>query len=282
LKITRRSLAVRTLERPAQYASATAEHAETLPINYRGEIDLAPRPHKPVPYGIIFSDLKLLVLLLLVHSGIMLMYLISHKYLSNAVIFDIDKDFTIPSLYQYALLAGSTLCLYHVHKKVSLYRPWIYLFVFFFIDDIVSIHETVGKFLGHYIIRQNIWFFTKRSLGEFAFLSVVASLFIYEIVRCYFRASRFDRNIFAVLIVIIGALAVFGDVLDVAHDYYRRMDEHIAFWIGFFEDGGEILTISVILWVCHNIYKYYCLGSTSRMQIRPHAVSPQLWNLKQF
>jgi hypothetical protein len=64
------------------------------------------------PYGAIFSNFNLLALLLIVDLSIMLAYLMSYKYLSNALMFDIDKDFTIPSLYGYALLGNSTLCIY--------------------------------------------------------------------------------------------------------------------------------------------------------------------------
>jgi hypothetical protein len=251
---------MRTLGLAAHSASASAGHAETLPAGYRGEINLARLPQKPTAYG---TDLKLLVLLLILDASILLAYLISHKYLSNTFIFDIDNDFTIPSLYQYALLAGSALCLYQVHKTESLYRPWVYLFVFLFVDDIVSIHETVGKFLGHNLIRQNILFFTKRSLGEFIFISIVASLFIYNIVRCYLRASRLNRKIFEVLIVLTAILAVFGHLFDIAHDYYRRVNEDLAFFMGCFEDGGEIFTTSVIFWFCYNIYRRHCLQNSS-------------------
>jgi hypothetical protein len=120
-----------------------------------------------------FSNMNLLKLLLIIDSTIMLAFLMSHEFFSNALIFDIDKDFTIPSLYGYALLGGSALCIYSTSKKVSIYRPLAYLFVFFLVDDIISIHEHIGKFLGHYVIQQNMLFFTKRSLGETTFISIV-------------------------------------------------------------------------------------------------------------
>jgi hypothetical protein len=83
-----------------------------------------------------FSNMNLLKLLLIIDSTIMLAFLMSHEFFSNALIFDIDKDFTIPSLYGYALLGGSALCIYSTSKKVSIYRPLAYLFVFFLVDDI--------------------------------------------------------------------------------------------------------------------------------------------------
>jgi hypothetical protein len=262
MRDTARSLTIMAAGLAAQSASATAGDAESVPFRNQDVIDLALRQKSNV-YGIITNELKLLMLLLVVDASIMLAYLMSHKFLSNAFIFDIDRDFTIPSLYQYALLGGSALCMYRIYQKEAVYRPWAYLLAFLFIDDVISVHENVGKFLGQNIVRQNIWLFTKRSLGESIFTSVLAVLFLYSITRSYFRAATFDRKIFQMLTVTLAILAVFGLLFDIAHDYYRKVDEDIAFWTGFFEDVGEIFTSSVLFWVCYNVYRCYAFEHRS-------------------
>jgi hypothetical protein len=209
------------------------------------------------PYGAIFSNFNLLALLLIVDLSIMLAYLMSYKYLSNALIFDIDKDFTIPSLYGYALLGGSTLCSYLSSKEATVYRPLAYLFAFFFVDDIVSLHENFGKFLGHFVIPKNVLFFTRRSLGETIFISIVASFFLFHVIRSYIIAARFEKKIICVAILLVSILGVFGVLVDLAHDYYRKIDQDLFFWMGFFEDVGEMFTMSVTFWFCYNLYRYY-------------------------
>jgi hypothetical protein len=201
--------------------------------------------------------MNLLKLLLIIDSTIMLAFLMSHEFFSNALIFDIDKDFTIPSLYGYALLGGSALCIYSTSKKVSIYRPLAYLFVFFLVDDIISIHEHIGKFLGHYVIQQNMLFFTKRSLGETTFISIVVSIFLFHIIRSYIEASRSEKKILALAIMLVAVLGVFGVLFDLAHDYYRKIDKDFSFWMGLFEDVGEMFTMSVMFWFSYNLYSYY-------------------------
>ena len=200
---------------------------------------------------------------MIVDASIMLAYLVSHKFLSNALIFDIDQDFTIPSLYQYTLLGSSALCIWRISKREAVYRPWAYLLAFLFVDDIISVHENVGKFLGHNIVRQNILFFTKRSLGEFIFIIILAMVFVYNIMKSYIRATSFDKKVFEMLTITMSILAIFGILFDIAHDHYKKVDEDISFWVGFFEDGGEIFTSSVLFWVCYNIYTCYGFGDRS-------------------
>jgi hypothetical protein len=181
----------------------------------------------------------------------------SYKYLSNALIFDIDKDFTLPSLYGYTLLGVSTLCIYLSSKQATVYRTLAYLFAFFFVDDIVSIHENFGKFIGHFIVPKNVLFFTRRSLGETIFISIVGSFFLFHIIGSYITASKFEKKISCVAIVLVSILGVFGVLFDLAHDYYRKIDQDLFFWMGFFEDGGEMFTMSVMFWFCYNLYRYY-------------------------
>jgi len=272
MKNTTRSLAIVAAGLTGQSASATAGQAERVPVKYRGAIDLAPFRQQPNAYGILANDLRLLILLLIVDASIMLAYLVSNKFFSNALIFDIDQDFTIPSLYQYALLGGSALCIWRISKREAVYWPWAYLFAFLFIDDVISVHETVGKFLGHNIVRQNVLFFTKRSLGESIFIITLAVVFVYNIMRSYFRATAIDRRVFKILTMTLANLAVFGFLFDIAHDYYRKIDEDIAFWMGFFEDIGEIFTSSLLFWVCYNIYSCYGFGHRSPATVASSAV----------
>jgi hypothetical protein len=244
-------------------SAAAAGEAGSVAVNYRSEIAPAPFRQQPNAHGLIANDLRLLILFLIVDASIMVAYLVSHKFLSNALIFDVDQDFAVPSLYQFALLAGSALCIWRISKREAVYRPWAYLLAFLFIDDVVSVHETVGKFLGRHIIHPNILFFTKRSLGESIFITILAAVFIFSIVGSYLRATAFDRRVFKILTMTLAILAIFGLLFDIAHDYYRKIDENIAFWMGFLEEVGEIFTSSLLFWLCYGIYQCYGFGYRS-------------------
>ena len=177
---------------------------------------------------------------------------LSYAYLGNLFVFDFDKEYSLPSLYHYALLF---VCCYGFFRLMQLeraYDVWFFAFAYLLIDDMTTLHETAGWLLAKYVIPSGYWFFTKRAIGEIVYLAVVGSLLGVLMVKRFWRASAQVRKQFGILTILIIAFGLFGVLVDSIHEKACSTRDTLCFALGVIEDGGEIFVTILII---HRIRK---------------------------
>ncbi len=171
----------------------------------------------------------------------------SYAYAGNMFLFNFDKEYSLPSLYHYLLLA---ICCYGFYRLMQLeraYDVWFFAFAYLLVDDMTTLHETAGWLLGKYVIPSPLWFFSKRALGEISYLAVVGGLLGILLVKRFFAASAEVRKQFIIFACLIVLFALFGVLVDSIHEQTCSPRGLLCLLVGILEDGGEILVTIMIV-----------------------------------
>ncbi|MES2831833.1 MAG: hypothetical protein V4695_07575 [Pseudomonadota bacterium] len=182
--------------------------------------------------------------------------------LSNPLL-NIEMDKGYAELFQYLkylwiILLLSSVCL---KEKAVCYVPWVVLFAYFLLDDALGLHESAGYQIGTFLSFTPPFGLRPDDIGEFL-VSVSAGLIILPlIVVAYLRSTRAFRKFSHDLILLVMVLVFFGVAVDMVH---MALHDHatIAFYLGVLEDGGEMLSLSLILW-----YAFLVLMRTQKARV---------------
>ena len=133
-------------------------------------------------------------------------------------------------------------------KNASLlYVAWTSDFVYFLLDDSLRVHERVGRYIA-----ANLNFVPPLGLklydyGQLAVSATAGIILLLPLVWAYKNGSRMFREVSQDLALLILLLIFFGVVVDMAHSAIK-LGWKITFLLGVIEDGGEMLSVSLILW----------------------------------
>lgn len=176
----------------------------------------------------------------------------SFVYAGNMFLFDFDKEYSLPSLYHYALLLICCFGFYRLMQFERAYDVWFYAFAYLLLDDMTTLHETAGWLLGKYVIPTELWFFSKRALGEITYLSVVGGLLGCLLVKRFFSVTAAVKKQFIIFSCLIVLFGLFGVLVDSIHEKTCATRDFLCLLVGIVEDGGEILVTIIII---HQIRK---------------------------
>jgi hypothetical protein len=191
----------------------------------------------------------LLLFLLLLSTDfffIILHVIINHTSPDNFDgLFLITTDRGYGEFFMYIKLAWIILLFAYIllTKKCIGYIAWIVVFTYFLVDDSLQIHETIGEFVSMRYDFQPFFHLRKQDFGELT-ASATAGAFLFAILSyAYLRAVPRFKKISIDLGFLVLVLVFFGVFVDMAHVIFQK-------WIdlGLVEDGGEKVTISIILW----------------------------------
>ncbi len=182
--------------------------------------------------------------------GLCVLSVVSFAYAGNMFLFDFDKEYSLPSLYHYGLLLICCFGFYRLMHEDRSYDVWFYAFAYLLLDDMVTLHENAGWLLGKYVIPDGFWFFSKRALGEIAYLSVIGGLLGILLVKRFFAATSFVRKQFLIFTGLILCFGLFGVLVDSIHEQVCATRDWKCMAVGIVEDGGEIL---VTIFILHQI-----------------------------
>ncbi|NNJ73733.1 MAG: hypothetical protein HKP56_01085 [Anderseniella sp.] len=171
----------------------------------------------------------------------------SFTYAGNMFLFDFDKEYSLPSLYHYALLLICCFGFYWLMQSERAYDVWFYAFAYLLLDDMTTLHETAGWLLGKYVIPTELWFFSKRALGEITYLSVVGGLLGCLLVKRFFAATAAVKKQFIIFSCLIMLFGLFGVLVDSIHEEVCVTPGLLCMLTGVLEDGGEIFVTILII-----------------------------------
>lgn len=127
----------------------------------------------------------------------------------------------------------------------AVYRWWAVLFTYLWLDDTFMIHERVGLWLAQVLGIDAALGLRGQDFGELLVSGTVGIVVLSMLAVNYGRSSREAQDDTIILTALIALLAFFGIVVDMLHMVVS------GYWIyrmGIIEDGGEMLTISLMVW----------------------------------
>jgi hypothetical protein len=203
-------------------------------------------PLEAVPNQIRASRLWILAVGLLVDAGFIQL---DRLYLQGRLgeTFSFEYESSYPERYQnakelgLALLAG--LC---VSKNRSpLYRCWLGIYGYFFIDDSFELHETLGSWISTHVQFPAPFGLRGQDIGELVVSGVAGLVACAALAGAWNRSDEQARHMSKIMIGLVMALAMFGIVIDMLHIIATGTWQYR---LGILEDGGEMMVITVMLW----------------------------------
>lgn len=166
--------------------------------------------------------------------------------------FSVSQEGGYPEYFQYLKWSLIVLFLFCISFKRQslLYFSWIAVFLYFLIDDSFAVHETMGAFLSERLGFTPPFRLRGQDIGELIVSGVAGIFLLFPLISAYVFGSqtfkRFSHDVFLFLLAII-FFGVFIDVLHIA----LKLGPKLGFAFSIFEDGGEMLVASFIVWyVC--------------------------------
>ena len=203
----------------------------------------------------------------------LLHFLLLTDLLSSAS-FSLESDRGYPESYQYMkiLLAVGLLAAVFRQTRVPAFASWALLFLYLLIDDAFSIHETVGAHAAAAFGYLPALGLRAQDFGELTVSATSAALLLLPLAYFYSRGAAPDRAASRHLLLLLASLAFFGifvDMLHVAIDAGWK----VRFLLGAIEDGGEMVTMSVMAWYAFllhendgNILRYFSAGAPAALE----------------
>ena len=169
--------------------------------------------------------------------------------LLDCELFNIDRERGYAEMYQYMKFFWIIVLLFNLALKNRLlhYIPWILLFTYLLLDDSIPIHNRAGSFLAEYFNFTHTFGLRPSDYGQLV-ISAIAGIFLFlPLVWAYRKGTQVFRKISLDIGLLVLVLAFFGVVVDVLHSAVLFVNI-VDFTMGFVEEGGEMLTVSFVLW----------------------------------
>lgn len=197
------------------------------------------------------SEHSALVLLALLLCGdfVYIAIHIANALLHHIPLYSIEFDHSYSEFYGYMKLLWVCLLLIYIQTKQTTwhYTVWILMFTYLLIDDSIQIHEVMG-----YRIAKALEFMPSIGLRAYDFGELIVSLtagaiLSVPLVAAYTKGSAAFRKVSHDLALFVCLLGGFGVAVDMLHSVFG-FNRVTKFLFGIIEDGGEMLTVSFLLW----------------------------------
>jgi hypothetical protein len=169
------------------------------------------------------------------------------KIPNNKLLF-IEADVSFGEFFQYCkyLILLTLLFITAWQKKTWLYGSWALLFCYLLADDSLRIHEQFGLFLSQFLHFHPALALRATDFGELLSLALTAGTILVLIALAHYYSDKATRRLSYVIVPTLALLIFCGVILDMAHILFaaNRYTDRI---FGFLEDGGEMLTLSLLV-----------------------------------
>lgn len=195
------------------------------------------------------AALTLLILLLCADLAFIVLHII---YVETGWLhgsdFSLEADRGLPEAFQYVkqFWIAVALALTCWRTRISVYGSWALVFAFLLVDDAAQLHENVGRWLGQEYSLPAVFGLRSDDLGELIFAGMVGLSMVTLVGIAVMRADAQLQRICRDMLLLVGALAFLGVVVDTLHviAYFKR-----SLWAQILllvEDGGEMLVMSIL------------------------------------
>jgi hypothetical protein len=154
-------------------------------------------------------------------------------------------------MFQYLKYSWCALLLAVAAYKQSSWHPlaWVSFFLYFLLDDSLSIHEDLGRQISTGFGFQPVGGLRLQDYGE-ALVTLVAGLLLFApLAWAYWRGSEQFRKLSRDLALLVVALAFFGVAVDFIQMTVRfDVGRTANFLLRMLEDCGELFVVSLMAW----------------------------------
>lgn len=166
--------------------------------------------------------------------------------------FSIIHDRTYSEIFQYLKFFWVALCLVALLLKS---RELMYGFLcivcsYLLLDDYFEIHEHAGENIANTLGFSGTSLLGATEFGELSIFALYGLVFILGFLFCYRIAHPTTRSLSLDILKILFVFAFFAAAVDVLHSL--QLPYVIRHSIGAVEDGGELLSISVLFWYVYS------------------------------
>jgi hypothetical protein len=177
-----------------------------------------------------------------------LLFILLHVAAVNGLIggderlFRVDHERSLSEWFGYAKLFASSVLVFYLSASRRHYQlmPLALAIFYLGLDDALRLHERMGEVLVP----------AHDNAGEALFMLIVGGATVMMAVIGYMLSERLRRiQIISVLLPIL-LLGVFAIVIDAFHEFVIRFVPASDGLMGLLEDGGELVSMSVLLLTC--------------------------------
>ncbi len=168
-------------------------------------------------------------------------------------LFAVQQDGGFAEFFQYIKeLWFCIICLILFFRRRELiYSVWALLAGYFLLDDALRLHETLGMKLVFHLDLNSLLALRAQDWGELMVMAAFGGMFLVAFLPA-FRASRHPGRQFTRLLWPYIALFLFFCVV------MDMVDIWLPGWgMTLIEDGGEMISMSLILWQAWRLYQPY-------------------------
>ena len=186
----------------------------------------------------------LLVLLLSADFVLIVLHVMIGIFDPNPALCDISGICAYMDIYHLIKMFWIIILLLYVLKKARYpgYAAWILMFICFFIDDSLWLHQKIGDRVASLL---NVSGLPSRFF-ELAVLAIAGLALMTIVAWFYFKGPATFKKISIDISVFLAALVFFGLRVDIAE--VVRLGHRVILGLQFVEDGGELVVYSLILW----------------------------------
>lgn len=162
------------------------------------------------------------------------------------------NGFGYPESFQYikylGILGFLSVLLYR--QKRYAYLPLFVLFALLLADDVLQLHRKASWFFVHLLNLHTLLGVKALSIGQLVFTATISLLTVAITLKHYLKASASVRKSLLDIFFLLAIFLFFGVGVDLLHTFFEE-DTFIAFILTLIEEGGEMLTLSILVW-------YFC------------------------
>ncbi|NLX18549.1 MAG: hypothetical protein GXY53_04590 [Desulfobulbus sp.] len=165
------------------------------------------------------------------------------------IILNLEEDRGYAEMFQYLKYCWVVVLLLFItwKKKTWQYSAWVPLFLYFLVDDFFQIHEWVGSIFATQFSFVPPFGLRLEDIGELTASVVAGGVLFIPLVLAYKSGSTVFRKVSHDLALLIFLLVCFAVGVDMVHGAID-MGWKVSFILGVIEDGGELLSMSLIVW----------------------------------
>jgi hypothetical protein len=196
-----------------------------------------------------------LIALLAIDAAFVAIHIIGWNagWLGTHPLYSVETDGGYPERFQYGkwTFIGACMALCFWRTRNVIYFALALLYVYFLLDDSMSIHELVG---GHIVVWTGLrpaFGLRAQDFGELIVTAAAGFSFLILCTSAYLGNADPDARHFARrMAALIVLLAAFGVGVDMLHIELSRFGSPLVDMLcGVIEDGGEMVMASVIAYV---------------------------------
>ena len=169
---------------------------------------------------------------------------------------NISRDYSLPEVLNYGQAALCALLLAGLwnRSREPIFLAWSMVFGFVTFDDATRFHERVGLLLAETFDLVSVAGLRTRDTGEIIAWAAVALALLLPLIRSFRQSGPQERGYGLVFLVLFACLIAFGAVLDMLQVMTS------SGFVGYVEDGGEMLSIALACSCAVILYRGYPNG----------------------